>query len=407
MKLSKNIHFLASRLSDTPAHQRGKVIDELTLPVLNFIKKKIVGQPLIKSLRAAPNGVKIEINPFWTQRPLTKPHLNIPIFIRKQIRMIEKDVKLEDKMSGNSYWIVFKDMGKEDIKSLAAKLKTNLEKLEAPDIDKIDKDKYGFSIRLKNSPLLREHFFKEVVFRIIYLEAKQGFLGEDFKSYEIYKSLRDNLIFQFHDPDLRKKVKEEKVDEEGQIAQILGDLGANVNFPSGSNEGTLENVPTKVNLKKNRSEIRFIGPHFSVFNYRGSLDSLMENEPLVKKFLNFWKKFGGLKRIPEEHFRDLGKRVNQPSSVLLEDEEFDEEPVSIPENEYETVMDRAIRFIDELGFEPFSDISYSKDGLQLWFTRGSFLSDTKGNYLMFNLTLNPNVNNIILQEAYNLMRLLS
>jgi len=321
--------------------------------------------------------------------------------------MIEKDVKLEDKMSGNSYWIVFKDMGKEDIKSLAAKLKTKLEKLEAPDLDKIDKDKHGFGISFKNSPLLKEHFFKEVVFRVIYLEAKQGFLGEDFKSYEIYKSLRDNLIFQFHDPDLRKKVKEEKVDEEGQIAQILGDLGANVNFPSGSNEGTLENVPTKVNLKKNRSEIRFIGPHFSVFNYRGSLDSLMENEPLVKKFLNFWKKFGGLKRIPEEHFRDLGKRVNQPSSVLLEDEEFDEEPVSIPENEYETVMDRAIRFIDELGFEPFSDISYSKDGLQLWFTRGSFLSDTKGNYLMFNLTLNPNVNNIILQEAYNLMRLLS
>ena len=412
MKLRANIHFLASRLSETPAHQRKMKMDEVAEPVLNFIKKKIVGTPLIKKFSSDGPVVKIEIEPFWFQRARLSPEKKIPEFILRRLRKIDSSPDFKFKMVGNTFELTFNPENEPE--QTISKLKKDLESMVIPPVEDIRKSKHSFQFVFGSSPLFTFATFQALVFRLVYFKCKLGEFGDDLKNYAYDKSIRggDKLAITFQDLDLSKVVEEEKVDEESSIGSILADFGANVDFRPGSNEGLLEGIPTKIQTRQGK--IYFSSSNSVMLIFEGDLDEFTKNSIAVEKFIKLWPKLGKTKKTQSTGEIWRTPYQDQPTTLKMDNHpDLDGPSLDIdPDSDIKTVGDRIVQLLTGLGFKPLGD-ELVPDVLvkgDLQFAPYYNFSFDKGNgkvFLGFNLTTNPRVNDIILQEAYNMMRMFS
>jgi len=374
MKLSTNLHFLATRLLeiDRPSERKAeltKIAEEANQKFLAWLdeQKPIKAVNPIEDSRGL--GFDILFRDPWDGRVFMRDVGEAAYeFLRNRREGKYSIDEMTDRVR------VVSDFDSEELENLESGFKKfileNFGRIRAE--SKVRLEDGGFSLWIKTNAINQENYKK--IRPLVMDMMSKGDLGEDLKDFELgmgYGS-SDKALFRFTNTDLHFKDKEQSKAAEVSYFEILQDLGFDIKLKSEQDKwstkvlGELEGVPTIFQIKGKNIAIAIKTPEsrpkLAVYLTKG-IESIDRKPLFIDLMRELWPVFNRLTLAVPRDVIERGIPLQQDfSDFRLPDDhpEFDDEDVILEEDENQWLIGDLRDYTEKLGFK------YRDDSRQLY-----------------------------------------
>jgi len=339
--LSRNLHFLASKLAETPRNDRERVMLEAADKIIKVLRSKIEGRSMVLGFEDVTDGIVIKFDPIWSSNKRFQSQIKSST--EKFARRIHR--RPEVKTGLGQVQIVFSDRDQTKIDRAVDSVRSifpniTITEVVGPSLV----TPHSFQIRIeedhKNNPgsfmsALRPGP-RSPIGALVEKYKNNSTFGEVIKDFDISKG-RGSFALEFQDYELLELLEREAIEEAKSLGEILmNDFELDIRPGNHPDQFIFSGVLTELDVGPNEVRLTTSDRISSYFVYKGDLNGFLNSSTRLKKLEALWPKLheegqGDTMSLFEDPERDEFANLGSPLDKMMKslgysvEDEYDED----------------------------------------------------------------------------------